>query len=179
MSDVATIEGVDLIMLQPDELIGLIRINQNFSSSNQNVVMIMKLSEEDNNEQLITLFEATLAHVDIYILYYPPHSSHIERNEPLSESDVEADSNYDLPRALQNRVHLDVPYEFGSSWQDALAKAWKHCQRGSLLIAVNDGYDMLQTLDMLRTVRRTTKHVQDSVSRAVEFDQDTDDEVAE
>jgi len=173
---VGTLAGVNVVIIESNEATELKRINDQFTASSHDVLMVMGLPDEAQDQEIIAAFEATLPIADSFILYYPADGAHIERNEPGSDPDVEPDSNYDLPRVIQSQIHLDVPYEFEHSWEIALQKAWQQSQPGSLLIVVAGDQDFDHTLTQLQAISRTIRHVDNKARpRAVELDQDAVD----
>lgn len=146
----------------------------NDAATGNKTVMVMEMPAEGEDEKVVSAFEVTLPYVDEYVLYHHPNEQHIQRNEPIDDLDVEPDSFYDLPRVVQSRVHVDVPYEFATSWRSALRKAWKHVEPGDHLIVITDVPD--QALSTLQEISDTATHDPDTTSaRQTQLDEDITD----
>ncbi len=165
--DSAILDGIQVMVAALDDSAELKQLGS------VKAVFVLALPKEAEDERVIHAFEATLPHADSYVLYYAP-GPHIQRNDAAQDADVEPDSVYDLPRVVQSRVHLDVPYEFAKDWECALQSGWKQAGNSGALVAVTTEHGVSDTLDFLKRLSRTTSPDTESAPpRATQIDADT------
>lgn len=158
------LKDIQITILTEDNLTAL---NSATSPQANRTIGVLQITE-NKLENIAKVVEATLPHVDSYVLYYRAKDQQLFDDEDIEQ---ETDSIEDVPRIVQSYLHIDVPYEFQRGGRRALARAWQQLHANDHLLVITDSPE--KAMQALKTISQAVPHGSNTpMSRPTNWDED-------